>query len=169
MKLDDYGRAILSEDEVVAQLYRTPDIDLSSLELRGSLHNQAVATNYSNLCKIKDFENLTIDPAAWHAANHDKWLMPDEYKQLDIAKWVLEQCTCDAELQRCGEELLEFATRDLLLMLNYCKYLVDTMRKHNIVWGVGRGSSVASFVLFKLGLHKVNSLYYDLDFREFLK
>jgi DNA polymerase III alpha subunit len=43
------------------------------------------------------------------------------------------------------------------------------MRSNNIVWGVGRGSSVASYVLYLLGVHKVDSIKYGLDIREFLK
>jgi DNA polymerase III alpha subunit len=43
------------------------------------------------------------------------------------------------------------------------------MRDNNIVWGVGRGSSIASFVLYLIGIHRINSLYYDLSINEFLK
>jgi DNA polymerase III alpha subunit len=68
-----------------------------------------------------------------------------------------------------GKELLLYQKRDMFVLLQYLKYLVDTMRANNIVWGVGRGSSVASFVLFLLGVHKINSLYYDLPIEEFLK
>jgi DNA polymerase III alpha subunit len=57
----------------------------------------------------------------------------------------------------------------MFILLKYLKYLVDTMRKNNVVWGVGRGSSVASFVLFLLEVHRINSLYYDLSIDEFLK
>jgi DNA polymerase-3 subunit alpha len=95
--------------------------------------------------------------------------MPAQYKQLDIAKWVLAQCNNDAELQRCGHELLLFQARNLLTLLQYLKYLVDTLRTNKIVWGVGRGSSVSSYVLYKIGVHKIDSLYYDLDPAEFLK
>jgi len=95
--------------------------------------------------------------------------MPDEYKELDIAAYVLGLCTQDYELQRVGEELLLFQERDAFNLLRYMKYLVDTLRKNNIVWGVGRGSSVASYVLFLLGVHKINSIYYNLDIEEFLK
>jgi DNA polymerase III alpha subunit len=95
--------------------------------------------------------------------------MPDSYKNMDIAKWVLEQCKQQPELQRAGHELLLFQQKNLFPLLCYLKYLVDTMRTNNIVWGVGRGSSVASFVLYLIGVHKINSLYYDLPIEEFLK
>jgi DNA polymerase III alpha subunit len=94
--------------------------------------------------------------------------MPDEYKQMDIAEHVLSKCNNEAELQRAGQELLLFVEHNLIDLLKYLKYLVDTMRNNNIVWGVGRGSSVASFVLYLLDVHRVNSLYYDLPIEEFL-
>ena len=101
--------------------------------------------------------------------NQENWLMPDSYKQMDIAKYVLDLCETDEELQRVGKELLLFQKREMFDLLRYLKYLVDTMRKHNIVWGVGRGSSVSSYVLFLIGVHRINSLYYDLSIDEFLK
>jgi DNA polymerase III alpha subunit len=54
-------------------------------------------------------------------------------------------------------------------LLRYLKYLVDTMTQNRLIWGVGRGSSVASFVLYKLGVHRINSLHYELDPAEFLR
>jgi hypothetical protein len=48
-------------------------------------------------------------------------------------------------------------------------YLVDFMRENKIVWGVGRGSSVASYILYIIGVHKVNSIQYGLDFHEFMR
>jgi DNA polymerase III alpha subunit len=54
-------------------------------------------------------------------------------------------------------------------LLRYLKYFVDTMRANNVLWGLGRGSSVSSYVLYLLGVHKINSMFYDLDIREFLK
>ena len=95
--------------------------------------------------------------------------MPIEYLNMDIAQYVLDKCNTEAELQRAGEELIKFQERDMFILLKYLKYLVDTMRSNNIVWGVGRGSSVASFVLFLLEIHRINSLYYDLSIDEFLK
>lgn len=105
----------------------------------------------------------------FHQLEQSNWHMPDEYKQLDIAEYILSLCTTDAELQRCGEELLLYQERNLFNLLKYLKYLVDTMTAHDIIWGVGRGSSVASYVLYKLGVHRINSMFYKLDVHEFLR
>jgi DNA polymerase III alpha subunit len=95
--------------------------------------------------------------------------MPKQYLEMDIAKWILDQCKTDEELQRVGQELILYQERDLFNLLRFMKYLVDTLRKNKIVWGVGRGSSVASYVLYLLGVHRINSIYYELDIAEFLK
>jgi len=95
--------------------------------------------------------------------------MPDKYRQLDIAEHVLSLCATDAELQRCGHELMLYQERDLFDLLRYLTYLVDVMKQNHIIWGVGRGSSVASYVLYKLGVHRIDSLYYNLDIGEFLR
>ena len=82
---------------------------------------------------------------------------------------LFRSCSTEEQLQRVGQELLMFQDRNLFDLLKFMKYLVDTMRKNNIVWGVGRGSSVASYVLFLIGVHKIDSIYYQLDIEEFLK
>jgi len=111
--------------------------------------------------------SLSVDE--YDMMNQRNWLMPEEYQQLDIAQHVIDCCKTDAEIQRAGEELLMFQERNLFNLLKYLKYLVDTMRDNNVIWGVGRGSSVASYVLYLLGVHKIDSMYYDLDPGEFLR
>lgn len=105
----------------------------------------------------------------FHLRQQQSWHMPVEYQQLDIAEHVLSLCNNEAELQRCGTELLLYQERNLFDLLRYLKYLVDVMVTNRVIWGVGRGSSVASFVLYKLGVHRINSLYYNLDIAEFLR
>jgi len=114
-------------------------------------------------------EGSDISVPEFDARNQKAWFMPQSYLDLDIAKHCLDLCETDAELQRVGEELLLYQERDLFDLLRYLKYLVDTMQENHVIWGVGRGSSVASYVLYLLGVHRVNSLYYDLDPREFLR
>lgn len=112
-------------------------------------------------------ENLTQEQ--WDHRCQSHWYMPQEYQDLDIAEHVLALCTSEAELQRVGQELLLYQERDLFNLLRYLKYLVDVMRANHLIWGVGRGSSVASHVLYLLGVHRVNSMHYDLDPTEFLR
>ena len=69
--------------------------------------------------------------------------IPQHYKDLDVEEFVYAK----------------------LLVI----YIVDAFKKHNLVRGVGRGSSVASYVLYLLGAHKVDSHKYSLNIREFLK
>lgn len=111
--------------------------------------------------------SLSVDE--YDLMNQHRWLMPEEYQQLDIAQHVINCCKTEAEMQRAGEELLMFQERNLFNLLRYLKYLVDTMRANNIIWGVGRGSSVSSYVLYLLGVHRIDSMYYDLDPGEFLR
>jgi DNA polymerase III alpha subunit len=126
---------------------------------------------YSGFPQINQYVTTKdeIPVELFHQAQQQNWYMPQEYKDLDIAEHILSLCKTDSELQRVGEELLLYQERDLFNLLKYLKYFVDTMRSNSIVWGLGRGSSVASYVLYLLGVHKINSMYYDLDIKEFLK
>jgi len=54
-------------------------------------------------------------------------------------------------------------------LLKWMKYFVDTCRTNRVVWGVGRGSSVASYVLYLIGVHRIDSMKYNLDWQEFLR
>ena len=101
--------------------------------------------------------------------NQNQWFMPEEYRLYDIIDWLYCECQTLEQKERVTKELKLFVQHDMILLLKYVKYLVDTMRKNNIVWGVGRGSSVASYVLYLIGIHKVDSLKFSLDIKEFLK
>jgi hypothetical protein len=114
-------------------------------------------------------ENSDISIPEFDHVRQRHWFMPDEYKNIDIAEYVLGLCSTPEQLQRAGEELLLFQERNLFDLLRYLKYLVDIMRDHSVIWGVGRGSSVASYVLYLMGVHRCDSMYYDLDPREFLR
>jgi DNA polymerase III alpha subunit len=88
---------------------------------------------------------------------------------MDIEKFILDSCKSQDYKDRALVELEEFSKRNLIMLLKQVKYIVDTLRKNNIVWGVGRGSSVASLVLHILGVHKINPIKYDIPLNEFFK
>ena len=168
MKSDIYGQHIFSETDLCLLYLQDPLRTIKHAFVEKSI-------NFDDILQLENIPKLIeyVDPnqtlEEFDNSKQSSWHLPPEYLNMDIVKYVLDKCTSEAELQRAGEELIKFQEREMFILLKYLKYLVDTMRKHNIVWGVGRGSSVASFVLFLLEIHRINSLYYDLSIDEFLK
>lgn len=168
MITDKFGQPIFSEKDICDLYMSDPSRQLKSLFVKEKISFD-LELNLQTLPELINYEVSDQTIEEFDQSRAYEWFMPQEYKNLDIAKWVLDQCKTDAELQRAGEELIMFQERNMFILLQYLKYLVDTMRENNIVWGVGRGSSIASFVLYLIGIHRINSLYYDLSINEFLK
>ncbi len=171
MKFDDYGRAYLSSDDLCALLYKNPKASLDGVSVRDpDTYNAAVSHFYldiSPLTKYEEFHDLSL--AEFDTINTSNWHMPQEYKDLNIVDFIVGLCKSDDELCRVADELLLFQERNLFDLLRFLKYMVDVFKTHDVVYGIGRGSSTASYVLYLLGVHKVNSIVYELDIREFLK
>ena len=168
MRTDIYGQQIYNEMELCLLYLQDPNRTIKRALVENEIKFDEVL-ELENAPELVQYNKLDMTVEQFDNNNQSNWLMPEQYKTMDIAQYILNQCQGEAELQRAGEELLLFQERDMFVLLRYLKYLVDTMRENNIVWGVGRGSSVASFVLFLLGIHRINSLYYDLSIDEFLK
>ena len=101
--------------------------------------------------------------------DHSNWFVPQKYKDMNIIDFVLSKTQNEEQYQRAVIELTEFENRNLFPLLKQMVYIIDTLRQHNIVWGVGRGSSVASYVLHLLGVHKIDSIKYNIPLNEFFK
>ena len=170
MKYDQYGQTYTTSNELCDLLYKNPTLDISLFQVEDSIeYNRSVAELHAELDLLDSYHSISQTVEEFDRVLQRNWRMPKEYKDLDIAAYVLGLCKEEHELQRVGEELILYQERDLFDLLRYLKYLIDTLRKNNIVWGVGRGSSVASYVLFLIGVHKIDSLYYNLNIDEFLK
>ena len=123
-------------------------------------------TQFNKFCDLLDVERIVSNVEYSNEFN-----IPQHYKELDVEFYIknMVQISTPEQLARVEMELKMFQTRNLFPVLQLLIYIVDTMRKHNIVWGVGRGSSVASYCLYLIGVHKIDSLKYNLNIREFLK
>ncbi len=168
MKNNVFGQQILTEDDVCDFYLSNPDKNIKSFLTEDTI-TFPTSLEFSDLPNIIHYIQENLEQQTWDSIQQQKWFMPDEYKSLDIAAFVLNKCKNEEELQRAGQELILFQEKDLFPLLQYLKYLVDVMRQNNIVWGGGRGSSVASFVLYLIEVHRINSLYYNLSMDEFLK
>jgi len=168
-KINDHGDVIFSEEDVIELLYTDPDFDLSKLYFDN-------IDKYSESLKELGIDLPVINtvperptPAEFDKANCDNWHMPEKYYQINVLEWLLEKCQNDEERFRVQMEYDLFEKKNFLRVLQFLIYFVDTLRANNMVWGVGRGSSVASFCLFLIGVHKINPLLYNLDITEFLR
>jgi DNA polymerase III alpha subunit len=173
MKQNNFGELVFSENDVCDLLMQGRPIDsLKHVVVDQTINLEELVMHIerpdSLLTWTFPYTQGTSVPE-FHLTQQMNWHMPEEYKQLDIAAYILGLCKNEAELQRCGEELLLYQERDLFNLLKYLKYLVDVMTENKIIWGVGRGSSVASYVLYKLKIHRIDSMFYNLDVHEFLR
>jgi DNA polymerase III alpha subunit len=173
MKTTPYSELVFDEDDLCDLIMQGHNLlELEHVVLDPEFAISKIVSVIDDVDALKTWTqpvNSTISLAEFDANKQQQWFMPDEYKTLDIAQYVLSLCNSDEELQRCGHELLMFQERNMFDLLRYLKYLVNTMTNHQVIWGVGRGSSVASYVLYKLNVHRIDSLYYELDPTEFLR
>jgi DNA polymerase III alpha subunit len=166
---DRFGQIKIDEWELAKQLYER-DIDLTKAALTDpddfNAAVRATGMPYPHIIAYSE-PDCAIDE--WHKRNQSNWHYPKEYENFDIEGYLRLQCKNAVELERVTVELELFRAHNLENMLKYMIYLVHVMQANDIVWGVGRGSSVASFVLFLIGVHKVDSLRFSLDIKEFFK
>jgi len=132
------------------------------------LHDVAFATD------LAQQYNTVADELGLHQITDEQYVslqfnIPQHYKEIDVEQYVLTRAVDRVSRERVEAELMEYKTRNLYPVLQLMIYIVDTMRKHGVVWGVGRGSSVASYILYLIGVHKIDSIRYNLNIREFLK
>lgn len=168
---DPWGRTVVDAERIFSLLYRgakPKDIVCDTTE---------AIEQYNALCRkfnkpnevINSLEPPDIDPEQDHKNRIADWRIPEEYADLDVRKYVLSLCERDDERARVNMEMDLFEERDLINLLRLMIVLVDHFRSKSIVWGVGRGSSVSSYCLYLIGIHRINSIKYNLDISEFLR
>jgi len=167
--INDFGDCVYSEDAVIDLLYADPNLDIAKIPTEAEQYNRALAELDIDLPRLPEQIERTGTVADFDRSNHSQWHMPESYADIDVKAYLLERCGTDAERERVQAEYALFEAKGFVKVLQFLIYFVDTLRSNNVVWGVSRGSSVSSFCLFLIGIHKINPLLYDLDYREFLR
>ncbi len=174
-------QTILTADDVVDVWLRNNNIKNAVTTDTAEFDEYNTWTNYfdsGDTIRVEQPSTLAKDEFVTKCISEDGWKLPEKYKNMDVEQWLFDrvQQTVDTddiytstEWIRVKNELREYNKRGLQTLLKFLVYFIDTLRDHNIVWGVGRGSSVASYILYLIGVHKVNSIRYNLDIAEFLK
>jgi DNA polymerase III alpha subunit len=172
MKTDELGIPRFSNRDLIDMIYsgHVDKVHVVLCDANDDVDKFNAAMEEQGFDKLQKYIPLDVDQKTFDGVCQGEWFMPDEYKALDVYSFVMNKAGDDlAELERVEEELAQFKVRRMNNLLRYMIYLVDFMRQNNIVWGVGRGSSVASYVLYLIGVHRINSIQFDLDWREFLR
>jgi DNA polymerase III alpha subunit len=170
MQKDLFGNLTLNEQELFDVLYTNPNILLSNITVDNETYKRFLESAKNNLekfelPKIQDNSKSIED---FDKINQQNWFMPKNYCP-NLIESIYELCDTDEKKDRVTKELELFIRQNMLDVLFYLKYLVDIMRNNNIIWGVGRGSCVSSYVLYLIGIHKIDSIKYNLEITEFLK
>jgi DNA polymerase III alpha subunit len=171
MFIDKFSRVELTESEAFDLLYQK-DIDIfDKIYVDVSTFDKFYNSKKSNGDEfnfIKKLDNIANDVIQYDQNNQKNWFMPKNYFP-NLIEHLYSLCVTQEEITRVNEELELYHKHNMIELLFYLKYLVDVMRENKIVWGVGRGSSVSSYILFLIGVHKINSLKFNLDHKEFFK
>jgi DNA polymerase III alpha subunit len=171
MHSNQYGQVFRNEQEVLDLMLQDPNLDISKINFE-SLDLVNLFNESANRCginvSIQTANDITIDILDFDKQNQAEWFMPKDHCP-NLIETLINQCNTEEQRQRVELELELYIKHGMIELLHFMKYLVDTLRKNNVVWGVGRGSSVASYILYLIGVHKVDSIKYNLDINEFLK
>lgn len=170
-KTDAWGNVIFSLEGLIDHLMKGGSV----LELQSDNGEKIQEFNY--FCKKYDREEMQISTYVvpplsleeWDNSHQQNWFTPEPYSSINVLVWLLDKCTRAEEIDRIQIEWRLFEERGMEKVLRHLIYMVADFRERNVVWGVGRGSSVASYALYLIGIHRIDSILYDLDITEFLK
>lgn len=176
MKLNEVGDPIFSSSDLIREIYKG-NLDLIS-EAKIEYNTDVDCLSYVEFVNENNLKDWPLPKPYYEEIRAQKetdsyyqmsWYMPDFYKNFNIEDYIISLCKSEEEKERVISELELFKRHNMLNVLRFLKYLIDKMKENKMLWGVGRGSSVASYSLYLLGVHKINSIKYNLDIREFLR
>lgn len=164
-RFDEVGNCFLKSEAIMELMYQDKDLSnynfiVDEQNLDTKLYN---SNSFDKKLSNADYKPVNIKE------RRNQWFYPNEYDELDLLAFFAKMCKTDEERVRVENELHHFKEKDLEKFLRFCIYLAVVLKQEGIVHGVGRGSSCACFLLYLLGINKVNPLLYGLEIEEFLK
>lgn len=171
MMTNEYSETIVNESEAIDFLLN--GISIKSLNLDCSLEEISKFNKYIKQIDRSDlqlnvYSTPTCSVSEFHNKKQKQWLIPESYKKINIDDYLMRLTKSNIEQERIQTELDLFHKNNMDDLIRLLIYLVDIMKENNIIWGVGRGSSVASYALYLIGVHKIDSIKYGLDIKEFI-
>jgi DNA polymerase III alpha subunit len=105
-----------------------------------------------------------------------EWILPEKYLTMDLDAYLYnlyerieKDSLFEKRLERLAKEIFEFKQHGLEEVLRLLIFIVDRLIETNSIWGVGRGSSCSSYLLFLIGLHEIDPVLYEINLSDFLR
>lgn len=169
---DEWGNVIFDTDGMIDHLMRGNHLtsEMTAQPVPGVVRFNALCKEYDHPDdQVGEYQAPDVPVSDWDAEHQSQWFIPEPYASMDVLEHLLMRCTTEEQIERVLYEWSLFEERNMIPLLRFMIYAVQHFRENDIVWGVGRGSSVASYALFLIGVHRVDSMMHNLDIREFLK
>ncbi len=153
-----------------------PDSETVLRLIASSKFNFKVTHPTHDINRFNEVSSVQID-----TISHDDFILkaprtviPLEFASIDVDQYVFDlakkqpgsKATIFGRVHAELQWLEDHGKYDLIRTLIY---IISTLRNNSIPWGVGRGSAVNSYVLFLIGVHDIDSIKYDLNWREFMR
>jgi DNA polymerase III alpha subunit len=161
------GTISVDPDKVISYIYKLKNGDVTNLFVN-EMTDEIKSYNLLSDHKITVKDSCALRPI--------NWVLPDKYLKFDLDEYLLDLSTriekdslYDARVNRLCQEICLFKELNLEEVLRTLIYVIDVMTEKNVVWGVGRGSSCSSYLLYLLGLHEVDPVKYEIEISDFLR
>jgi len=173
MNVNEYGQVSFTTGEVLEGLY-TNNILVDNIDDPGETAKHNSNSEQFGVKKINHTQTPTLPVSEYHHIKSNSWQMPEQYANINVEKYCVGKLESyglvnENYLETLWKELEEYKNRDMLSLLKFLIYMIDTCSNNNIVTGVGRGSSVSSLVLYLIGVHYIDPVKYNLNYKEFLR
>lgn len=171
-KINPYGEIVLKEEDVIESMLCGFDVSDVCLEDEPALDKYERSIKEIDVDQypiLREYKPKEIEADKYLYKKSLNWNIPSEYVYLDIEKFLYDKCNTTDQRQRVSEELNEFNRRNEIDILRVMKYIVDRFREENVVWGVGRGSSVSCYCLYLIGINKIDPLKYGISYKDYFK
>jgi len=177
-------RVLWADGHIEFNADQLADFILNGGEITDKIHVNALS---EDIIKFKEFNPYLVLNVKRDLEHLNKtWNIPDSFKSMSIQKFISDKFQAEMErketlgkpfsdeqvnerIDRIKMELDLYKKNDMSIILKTIIYIVDVFRKNGVIWGTGRGSSCASYVLYLIGLHSVDSVELDVDINEFFK
>lgn len=175
--IDEDGNVVYFTNSLIELLYNgeiPSEILVPANEEDVVLFNKFSYENYDNIFYSLPNRLLT------HEERKEQWFYPDKYNEINLLDYFFQkafekslnnglQTLPENVINRINDEIMLYKEKGFEKFLRFCIFFSDRIKENDYVIGVGRGSSVNSFLLYLLDIHLINPLKYNLDIHEFLK